>query len=297
MKISRSELLAIALAIGCAVGVGMVQPVLQRNNKKIRLGADTTSLPPPRQLKALALGYNAAGADLLWAKLLVEHGIHASSHREFEGVPRYVDGILELDRDHPMIYRYLDTMLVMAKPGVVATEADVRLTRRYFERGTADHPYDSDLWLTYGQFLAFLAPTFIVDSAEQDRWRRDGAFAILHAVDLGANAERSLSASSILSRAGESKAAIKQLQRAYALSDEPDTRQQISLKLQRLQASSESEDVITKVEQDWQTYTPFLTRGAALLVGPFRAPAACAGPASNAVAACAGDWSTATASH
>ena len=171
----------------------------------------------------------------------------------------------------------------------------MRLTRRYFERGTAEHPYDGDLWLTYGQFLAFLAPSFIADPAEQDRWRRDGAFAIVHAVDLGADAQRSLSASTILSRAGESKAAIKQLQRAYALSDDPDTRQQISLKLQRLEASTESEDIITKVEQEWHTQLPFLSRSAALLVGPTRDTAACAGPASNAIAACAGDWSAATA--
>ena len=117
MKIGRGEILAVTLAIACAAGIGIVQPILQVSTTKIKLGADTTSLPPPRQLKALALGYNSAGADLLWAKLLVEHGIHASAHRGFEGVPRYVDGILELDRDHPMIYRYLDTLLVMAKPG------------------------------------------------------------------------------------------------------------------------------------------------------------------------------------
>ena len=209
------------------------------------------------------------------------------------GLPRYFDGILALDEDHPLAYEFLDTILVVAKTGSAATPDDVRTARAYFERGTRERPADSRLWLTYGQFLAFLAPSFLTDPDEKDRYKHDGALAIMHAVDLGADADRSLAASSILGKTGESKAVISQLQRAYALTDNPDTRQQISLKLQRLQASTDTEDAVAKVEYDWRTNYSFVSRNAALLMGPTRDTASCAGPASSREPRCAGDWSTA----
>jgi hypothetical protein len=113
-------------------------------------------------------------------------------------------------------------------------------------------------------------------------------------VELGADADRSLSASTLLSKAGEKKAAIKQLQRAYAITDNPDTRLQIILKLHKLQAAPEAEEVVQRVEHEWQTRYPFMSRTGSLLVGPHRPPATCAGPHSYGLTKCAADWETAT---
>lgn len=289
----RDTLVALALGLAAAAGIAVVQPSLHL--AKVKLGADVTALPPAEHLKAMSLGYRAAGADVLWASLLVEFGTHAAEHRPIEGLSRYVDGITALDPSHPAVYEFLDTLLVVAKSGGAATPEDVRLVRGYFERGMRDRPYDAKLWLQYGQFLAFLAPSFLTDDAEKERSRRDGALAITRAVDLGADADRSLAATSILSKTGETKAAIAQLQRAYALTDNPDTRQQISLKLQKLQASTDAEDAVAKVERDWRANYPFLSRNAALLIGPTRDPARCAGPASSRDARCAADWTAAIA--
>lgn len=285
------ELLAVAALVGCSLAIGVVQPRLDLHGRKIRLEDETSSLPPPREVKAMALGYNAAAADMLWASLLVQHGIHSNEHRGFDGVERYIEGILAVDPLHPQVYQFVDTLLVSAKPGHVPVPDDARAVRAILERGTRERPYDPDVWLHYGQFLAFLAPSVLTDHDEKEAWRRDGAFAIARAVELGADADRSLAASTILSNAGEKKAAIEQLQRAFAITDNAETRRQIILKLHRLQATTDAEDAVSKVEYDWRTHFPFLSRGAALLVGPSRSPAACAGAASFDSPACASDWS------
>jgi hypothetical protein len=274
----------------CAAAIGVVQPQVASKLKSVRLDDDTTALPPPKQLRAMSLGYYAAAADLLWAKLLVEYGIRSEQHRSFESLPRFLDAILEFEPTHRTLYQFVDTLLFF-KPGGTATEADVRLSRAYLERGTKERPYDHELWLHYGQFIAFLAPSLLKDEAEIERWRKEGALAIAHAVEIGADADRSLAASTVLRKSGGDTAAnIQHLQRAFALTDNPDTRHQILLKLQQLQARSDVERVVQIVEHEWHSRYPFLSRGAALLVGPRRDPARCAGPHSHRDQECPEDW-------
>lgn len=289
----KELLVAASLAVAAALGIAIVQPSLHL--KKVKLGPDVTALPPPDHLKTMALGYRAAGADVLWATMLVEYGTHAQDHRSLDGLSRYVDGILALDPYHPTIYEFIDTLLVVAKTGGAATPDDVRRVREYFERGTRDRPNDAAIWLQYGQFLAFMAPSFLSDAAEKERYRRDGALAISRAVDLGADADRSLAASTILSKTGETKAAIRQLQRAYALTDNPETRRQISIKLQRLEATTDAEDAAATVDNDWRANYAFLSRNTTLLMGPTRDSLRCVGARSSRDRGCASDWSAAVA--
>ena len=286
-RLGRTALLVGALA-ACAAAIGALQPGLGRSLKGVQEKDDVARIPPPKHLRAMTFGYRAAAADFLWAGLLVEHGIRFSEKRTFPGVTQYLDGILALEPDHQLVYQFVDTLIVY-KPGAVGTADDARLARAYLERGTRERPYDHEVWLHYGQFIAFLGPSFLESSEEIDAWRRDGAFAIARAVELGADADRTLAASSLLSKAGEKQAAITQLQRAYALSDNPDTRHQIVLKLQRLEASVDVESMVGAVEHQWRSHYPFLSRAGALLVGPHRASAACAGL--DAHDACPRDWS------
>jgi hypothetical protein len=114
--------------------------------------------------------------------------------------------------------------------------------------------------------------------------------AIAHAVELGTDAQRSLAASSILSKAGERKATIEHLQRAYAMTDDASMREQFLMKLRTLQAEAEAEQSITYVDRELQSHYRFLSRGDGLLIGPRRSPAACAGPSSFEKRGCAFDW-------
>jgi hypothetical protein len=281
---------AIAIALAGVVGIALVQPGLARNAHSVKQRDDAFILPPPDQLRALTLGYRAAASDILWAKLILEYGVHWQERRPFPDVARYVDGILALEPDFPLVYDFVDTIVLYPMAGVSATEADVRLVRGYLERGTRERPYDAKLWVHYGQFVAFMAPLYLSDKAEAERWRRDGALALAHAVEIGADAQRSLAASTILSRAGERQATIDHLQRAYAMTDDDSMREQIMLKLRALQADAASERAITFVDRELRGRYSFVPRGVGLLVGPWRSVISCAGPSSYDRPGCARDW-------
>src|SRR5437660_1703747 len=73
---------------------------------------DVYLFPPPNQLRAVTLGYRAAATDLIWAKLLVEYGMHWQEKRDFPDLDRYVDAILALEPDFQPLYLTVDTLLV-----------------------------------------------------------------------------------------------------------------------------------------------------------------------------------------
>ena len=292
MKASRGEWLVAVLVLVCAVGIAVIQRPLAAKHKAYSRRDDILMLPPPDQLRAMTLGYRATGADLLWAKLIVEHGLHHEEKRAFPDMPTYIDGILELDPAHPIIYDFVDVLILYSPVEGTATEA--RLARQYFERGIRERPYDSQVWLRYGQFMAFLAPSFLKDQAEIDQGKQDGARAITHAVELGAVPDRALAATSILSRAGERKAAIAHLQRTYALTDDYETRRQIKGKLAQLEATVEAETAIAAVEEQWRDHFPLVSRGTTLLLGPHRDPRLCAGTDASSKKACPENWTEAT---
>ncbi|MBX3193229.1 MAG: hypothetical protein KF819_39965 [Labilithrix sp.] len=288
---ARAAAAALAIAVVSVAGIGFVQPKLAKDVHKVRLTDDGYYLPPPEQVRAMTLGHRAAAADLLWAKLILEYGLHWQEKRPFPDATRYVDAILAVEPDFPTLYRFIDTILVYTPGG--GTADDARAARRYLERGTRERPYDHEVWLQYGQFIAFLAPSFLTDKDEIEQWRVEGATAIARAVELGSDANRSLAATTILGKSGERKATIEHLQRMYAITEDPELRMQYRLRLQQLQASADAEAAMSVVEREWRTRYPFLTRGQALLLGPRRSATACAGAASYERRGCASDWARA----
>ena len=169
----------------------------------------------------------------------------------------------------------------------------MRLARKYLKRGTEARKYDPDVWLHYGQFCAFLAPAFLADEKEIEEYRTEGAFALMRAVELGTDPDRSLSAVNILKKSGGEKQARRDhLRRAIALTDDPETRRNLLYQLSQVEEMPGGEEDVEIVERELRRKYPFLSRGAALLIGPSRNPAACAGPASFEVKRCPRDWSS-----
>lgn len=286
------EVTAFALVtVLAATGIAKVQPALAADCGRVAARDDAFLLPPPRELRALTLGYEAAAVDLLWAKLLVEYGVHWQERRPFRDVPRYLDGLIALDPRFEPTYQYADTLLLFSPSGSGIAEA--RLARRYLERGLLERPHDGELWLHYGQFLAFLYSSYIDDPKEMDAARRDGALAISRAVTLGADVEQSLSAASILSRSGEREAAVRHLERAIAVSDDPLSREELLAQLAKLEASAVRDDAqrrLAAVETRWREHYPFLSRTQFLLVAPRVDARACAGRSALTAPECATSW-------
>jgi tetratricopeptide (TPR) repeat protein len=274
MKLAGPGLLVVALA-----GIIATQPWLARTAHAIKERDDVVALPPPAELRVATLGWDAAAVDLLWAKLLVEYGVHWTEHREFTKVPDYADAILALEPTYRPLYRLIDTLL--AYRPLLGTEDDVVRARAYLERGMRERPDDAKVWMEYGQFMAFIAPSFLRDEPIKDAWRRMGAEAMAHAVELGADADGALSAATILTREGAREQAIRYLTRIYELTPESsDAHEAIAARLAALAANVERDeaDAVRKaVDREWQQDLPFVPRDEYLLLGPAVDPARCAG--------------------
>jgi tetratricopeptide (TPR) repeat protein len=277
-----------------AMGVGVVaatQPGLARSLHAAKAREDVYLFPPPAQLKVATLGYRAAVVDLLWVKLRIEYGMHLVEKRPFPDAPHYFDALLELEPDYAPVFKYVDTMLCFHEPN--GTAEDARATRAYLERGIAARPYDHDVWLRYGQFLAFMAASYLSSKEEIERWRLDGAAALARAVELGDDPDRSLAAATLLSNQGARSAAVRALERAYALTDDETLREHISVKLASLQADDvrdRAKENMAFIENMWRSDWPFLRRSTMLVVGPERSTASCAGQHGADDPGCSVDW-------
>jgi hypothetical protein len=281
-------ILSVALA-----GVATTQPRLARVAHAVKGREDVYALPPPGELRIAALGWNAAATDLLWAKLLVEYGMHWSEHRDFTNMADYIDGIIALEPTYRPLYRIVDTLL--AYRPMQGTEADVKLARRYLERGTRERPDDSKVWMQYGQFLAFIAPSFLHDPAEIEAWRRTGAGAMAHAVELGETPDRALSAASLLTQSGAKEEAIRYLARIYELTPPTsDAHEAIGRRLAALAASVQrdaADAAVAAIDARWLRELPSASRDEYLLMGPGVDAARCAGASASHDPPCARDWS------
>jgi hypothetical protein len=290
---------AVLLMASGAIGVAATQPRLAATVHEVKEGYDLVIFPPPAQLRAALLGWDAPAVDMLWAKLLVEYGIHFSEHREFVEIPRYVDAILELEPDYQPLYKFVDTML--AYRPMQGTESDVRLARNYLERGTRELPQDPRMWLRYGQFIAFVAPSFLKDEREAQAWRRDGAEAMERAAELGADPDQAVTAAGILNRGGNTREAIRYLEKAYAFTEHPamhEVHQAIGKKLAALSAISlrdQADATMRAIDARWSRELPDVSRDHYLLLGPVTDPVRCAGPAALDDIACSHSWQAVTA--
>lgn len=262
------------LLLAAEFGVVKFRPALALAEHNVKQREDVILIPPPTELKLLSLGYTSATVDYLWGKTLVEYGIHSLEQRPID-IVRYIDAIMALEPTYRPLYMYVDTLLVFRPPR--GTENDARLARAYYERGIKERPFDHEVWMHYGQFVAFLAPSFLSSPEEANAWRRDGAEAIARAVELGGDADRALSVAGVLSRYGARDARIKHLQKTYALTDDPLLQARVMAELSMLQATNDQEDERKAFERDRKKHAPYMGTTSFLAIGPYPEPARCVG--------------------
>jgi hypothetical protein len=291
---------AVLLFVVSAGGIAAVQPRLARVVHEVKERDDVIPLPSASMLRVAVLGWNAAAVDWLWADLLGEHGTHWSEHRDFTQIPRYIDGILALEPSYQPLYQYVDTLL--AYRPLQGTESDARLARVYLERGTVELPQDPRVWRRYGEYLAFLGPSFLADREERAQWKREGAVAIGHAVELGADADGALEAASLLSGSGPAatKEITRYLEHAYAFTDHPmmeELHEKIGRELQELHETAfrdATDKAIRTVDDRHRAELPNVSREFYLLLGPIVDVSRCAGRAASDEGAgggpCARSW-------
>jgi hypothetical protein len=295
---ARSSLGVLAVLLAGVAGVAVTQPRLAKTAHTLKERDDLIAFPPPAEMHVAVLGWDAAAVDILWADLLVQYGLHFSEHRDFTEIPRYLDAILALEPSYAPLYRYVDTLLSY-RP-MQGTENDVRLARAYLERGTRERPDDTRLWLQYGGFLAFVGPSFLKLPEERDVWRREGAVAMGHAVEIGADADEALAAASLLKDAGSAKEALKYLEHAYVFTEHPmmhDIHERIGRRLAELEANvalQAADAAARTIEERRAAEAAFVPHDLYLVLGPRPDTARCSGRiGANALddaAPCARSW-------
>ena len=292
----RAKLFTFGLVLASAAAIGAVRGTLASVHQHVKEESDVYVLPPPDQVVALSLGYRSALVDLLWAHVLVSQGLHTFERRRFENLSLFVDSINELEPTFREPYLLADALYTFQ--GFEPSHAEVLKAREVMERGSRELPSDGQLWLSLGQFVAFIGPgTYLTDENEAQQWRIDGARILARAAELGGeNANitwQTLGATGIFHRAGERDAEIRLRLRALAVTDDPELQERLRRELGKL-LSEEQKEISIGLDRQlvdlWQRDLPFIPRGTMLVLGPPVEPARCAGPGHERDPACAFSW-------
>lgn len=287
--------IAVVLVIVSVVLIDRLRDGLTSRVRKVTEETEVYALPPPQYVRVAALGHRDAVAAILWASTLYQYGDRVSHNRRFEYPTQYIETILALDPGFRPAYRFLSTLTTMQV--VAPTREQVELAAKILEQGTRELPNDADAWGAYAAFMMFEGAQYLPEE-EKKRWRIVGAGAAQRAVELGYFMESlSITGALFLERAGERDLAIAQLERAYAIAPNDETRARIVTKLRALKA----QDALSRVQRlrdavftVWRNEYPWLSESMFALVGPRHDVMACAGLAGTSER-CTPGWTGFTA--
>lgn len=289
---SGATLVAVVLAVGCAVAVGFVRPKLVDQFREVKVTTDTYALPSPQQMVVASLGYRSAMADLLFAHVIVDYARHVQERRLFEFGGYYLDVITELDPKFRDPYYFADTLLTLQakKPRY----EDYHKARAIIDRGLEELPYDAELWTQAGQYFAYLSWNHL-PKEEQAEWRSHGAKILARACELAGDDNftmtKCVTAATLFDRLGEHEAMIAFLERMLILSEEEEARELARSYLEKHVKGRAQEMAHRRLERfhrAWGGDHRFLSRDAILVLGPRFDPARCA--ATRDEHGCATSW-------
>lgn len=287
-------LVAVVVALAAATAAYRARSAIMPSFEALKPTSDVYALPSPEQLTVVSLGYRAALADLIFAHVLVWHGLHFQEKRRFEFAAEYLDAVTTLDPKFRDPYYFGDTLIAVqaGKP----TREDYVRARRLLEKGMRELPDDTELWLSGGQFMAYVAAPWLEDPKERDAWRLEGARRMARACELVGSNENipynCISAASVLSRSGERDALIRFLERILAVSDDEAIRQYALAKLRQVMDAHGMEQLERRAQslrKAWKADLGYVSLTSALVVGPAFEPAACAG-SNREKPECASTW-------
>jgi hypothetical protein len=276
---SRGTLVAaIALALLCVALGDRLRAKITSHLWHVKETSEVYALPPPETVHRLALGYDDAVASILWASVLYQYGDHVGHNTRFVYAGHYLRTILTLDPKFRAAYKFGSTLVTMQIQEPDRAQID-ELRALLFE-GTKVMPDDPDVWGAYATFMLFEGAQYL-DPEEKKAWRIEGAAAAQRAVELGYFMDTlGVSGAIYLEQAGYKDLAIAQLERAYAVAPNEETRQRILVRLQRLQAQSTIDRLrrgMSEFLDRWSHEAPFFDEATFVLTGPKRDPFACVG--------------------
>lgn len=289
-----SRVVAFAVGVGAVAGILAVRARLFERFSALRERTDGYALPSPEQVVVMSLGHRSALADLIFAHVLVWHGINFEQQRRLEFAADYLDTVSTLDPTFRDTYYFGDTLIAM-QPVPPRREDYVR-ARRLLERGLAARPGDTELWYNAGQFMAYVAAPWLQDPAEQAEWKLAGARVLARACELVGSNENipynCIAAAGLLTRAGHREATIQFLERVLAVSDDEEIRRMVLGLLERAFGDRARDRIKARtnlLRNAWRDDLPFISLTQVLALGPRTTPESCAG-LGHETSACATSW-------
>lgn len=243
--------IVLSLVAGASGGIASSRPRLIASFANAKDQYDVYALPKPEHVRLMSLGYRSALADLLFAQVLVSSGIHLAEKRRYESAASYLHTINELDPKFYSPYRYADTILTMqsVKPRL----EDYVAARSILERGMQEFKSDMALWLSAGQFMAYLAPPHVAELAGQtvaEEWRREGARRLARSCELVGKDENAphhcVTAAHLLSKSGELEALTQFVERVLAVNDDPEVQRLALASLARAMGEDEQRKLASR---------------------------------------------------
>jgi hypothetical protein len=285
---------ALLLALAAALAIGLFRARLAPRFLALREKSDVYALPSPEQVVVASLGHRSALADLIFAHVLVWHGLHFEEKRRFEFAADYLETVSTLDPTFRETYYFGDTLITMQP--VKPRREDYLRARALLEKGLAARPFDTELWLSTGQYIAYVAAPWLDDPKEQADWRLAGARILARACELVGSNENipynCIGAAGLLTRAGEREATIQFLERVLAASDDEELRALALSYLQNALGERSRERVQARADRlrrTWKGDLPFVSLTTELVLGPPNDTAACAG-LHHDTPGCAATW-------
>ena len=282
MRAVPKNLIAYALIAVAGFAVNGLRGPLSTRFFATKVKDEVFTLPPPAQVAVMSLGYRSALADLIFAHVLVSAGLHFEEHRSFHLAAQYVELVTTLDPKFLAPYRMADSLITLQAKA--ATPEDYRKTRRILEHGMAEFPFSQELWISAGQFLAYLGVTGGIEGEELADWKLAGGRALARACELVGQKERPphdcIVAAGLLTKVGSAQASRQFIERTLAVSDDPRVLEYMSALLKKSLGEGEHDRVQAHrdaFKRAWGADLPFVSRGALLTVGPHWDSAACAG--------------------
>lgn len=225
----RGGLFALVVSVVGLILVHSMRSNLAGDYARARQKKDVYALPSPQQAIAMSLGYRSAMADLIFAHVLVDSGLHLQEHRKFDTLSWYLNTVIALDPKFRTPYQMADTLLTFQAGKV--TLGDYNSARSIIETGMRELPFDQELYFTAGQFFAYLAAPRIAELAgpvQAEEWKLAGARALARSCELVGRNENipyhCITAAKLFDAAGEQKAMQNFLQRVLAVSDDEEIR-------------------------------------------------------------------------
>jgi hypothetical protein len=227
---------------------------------------DVVYLPSSRALRVGSLGHTELAADLVFLRTTIYFASAFVGTRNYDWLDQHVDTVNALDPDFRTPYLFASRATMYN--GLPITNREVEASSHFLEAGLSRFPNDWELAFSLG--CNYLFELKSDDPKQKEAWRRIGARWIRRAAIAGGGPPwLNGLATSVMSKQGETEAAIRYLEEAYLTAQDDATREEIRRLLVAKRASAV--DGLQRAEEDfhkrWNAAMPYAPPDLFVVIG------------------------------